>query len=149
MRDADSPYNKVSSDVIFKKVSDDLVQIIINDNRISSFHIIHDWYANDVIESNDNFVNSLVAISPNPITAESDNAKITFEVKKSGNVYIELFDVLGNKVADITDAYYNAGRYDINFNLRDIKGSKLSSGSYTVRMTTGMDVQRFNLIVLQ
>jgi flagellar hook assembly protein FlgD len=126
--------------------SADLVEIIIHQSSISGFAIVHDWYSD--IEELDNVANNIVGVSPNPITAETERAKVDFEINKSGNVYIELFDVLGNKVSTIADDYFVAGPHSVNFNLRDFKGSKLSSGTYTVRMSTGMEVKTFKLIVL-
>jgi flagellar hook assembly protein FlgD len=133
--------------VQFIEVSSTLVQIKINEPAVTAFQIVHDW--TDIEEIDNNFGNDIVAVAPNPITATTENTTVTFEVNKSGNVFIELFDVLGNKVSNIVDDYFTAGSHTVNFDLRDFKGSKLSSGSYTVRMITGMEVKTFNLIVLQ
>jgi hypothetical protein len=146
MRDTDN--KSISSAITWTQISSELVEIKIHQTAVQGFAIIHDWYS-DVEEIDDNFTNSIVGVSPNPITTQTEEARVAFEVNKSGNVYIELFDVLGNKVSDIADGYFTAGSHNVKFNLRDFKGSKLSSGAYTVRMSTGMEVKTFRLIVSQ
>jgi hypothetical protein len=129
------------------KISDDSVQLVINDNRITGFHIIHDWY-NSVDDIDYSFDTKLVSAAPNPIYNNStEDVMLTFEVQKAGNVYIELFDILGNKILVIVDANYQAGRYKTSFNLRNLK-TKLASGSYQIRMTTGMTVKSLPLNVI-
>ena len=128
--------------------SDGTVEIIITDPRITSFHITHDWYSGVNDAENGIVATSLNAISPNPAGINQDKVNISFDVEKAGNVYIEVFNELGEKVATVVDDYFNAGHYDVAFTLRDLKGTKLSSGAYSVRLTSGMTTSTKQLIVL-
>jgi len=146
MRDVGNRW--ISSSVIWTAVSPTLVEVkILDPAAITGFAIIHDWYSTSV-ENDYNFTTD-IGVSPNPVTSTTEEAIVTFEVNKSGNVYIELFDVLGNKVAVIADDYFRAGPHTVKFNLRDFTGSKLASGSYQIRMSTGMESKTIGLIVLQ
>lgn len=125
------------------------VELEIIDNKIEAFHIYYDIHSTDIEDIVGLNPTELLAAYPNPITQDVDDVRLSFDIQKSGNVYIEIFDVLGNKVATVVDAYYNAGtNYDVFFNLRDFKGSKLSTGSYTVRLTAGTEISMLQLIVL-
>lgn len=138
----------ISSVAQFRENSDGTVEIIITDPRITSFHITHDWYSGVNDAENGIVATSLNAISPNPAGINQDKVNISFDVEKAGNVYIEVFNELGEKVATVVDDYFNAGHYDVAFTLRDLKGTKLSSGAYSVRLTSGMTTSTKQLIVL-
>ncbi|MFA7362059.1 MAG: YCF48-related protein [Candidatus Kapaibacterium sp.] len=62
----------------------------------------------------------------NPIT------RIKFDLPKSSNVKIVLYDNVGRELKTILNEYRNAGTYEINFD-----GSRLSTGVYYYRLTSG------------
>ncbi|MCX6162114.1 MAG: T9SS type A sorting domain-containing protein, partial [Ignavibacteriae bacterium] len=62
----------------------------------------------------------------NPIT------NIKFNIAKSGNVRITVFDILGKEVAVLVNEKLNPGAYKVDFN-----GSNFSSGVYFYRLTAG------------
>ncbi|MDP4115816.1 MAG: T9SS type A sorting domain-containing protein, partial [Bacteroidota bacterium] len=66
---------------------------------------------------------------PNPF---NPNTTINYQLPKSGQVTIKVYDVLGNEVKTLVNAYKSAGDYSVNFD-----GSKLSSGMYMYRITAG------------
>ena len=146
MNDVDS--RNISSVAQFKENNDGTVEIIITDSRITSFHITHDWYSGINNVDNGITTTAINAISPNPAGVNQDKITIDFDVEKAGNVYIEIFNELGEKIATVVDDYFNAGHYDVAFTLRDLKGTKLSSGAYSVRLTSGMTTSTKQLIVL-
>ena len=55
----------------------------------------------------------------NPVTT------IKFDIRKSGNVSLKVFDVLGREIAVLVDEYLRAGSYE-----RVFEASNLSSGVY-------------------
>lgn len=77
---------------------------------------------------------------PNPFNPVT---KIDFSVPVNGIVSIKVFDVLGREVANLVDKDVTAGNYTVDFN-----ASKLSSGVYFYRMTSGnfSDVKRLMLV---
>ncbi|MEQ8523192.1 phosphodiester glycosidase family protein [Gracilimonas sp.] len=66
---------------------------------------------------------------PNPF---NPTTKISFTLPSADQVDLEVFDVLGRRVASLVDERLGAGSHTINFD-----ASRLSSGIYLYRLTTG------------
>ena len=66
---------------------------------------------------------------PNPF---NPNTQIEFTIPSPEKVTINLFDILGRKVATLVDDDYTAGTFKVT-----LDGSKLSSGNYFYQMTAG------------
>ena len=71
---------------------------------------------------------------PNPFNPDT---KINFSIPKSGNVKIEIFNILGQKVRTLLDQEFNAGSYSSTWNGRNDFGKQLSSGTYFYSIETG------------
>ncbi|MCA0390005.1 MAG: T9SS type A sorting domain-containing protein [Bacteroidetes bacterium] len=69
---------------------------------------------------------------PNPF---NPSTKIVFDVPQASNVNLSVYDLLGNKVAELVNGYQNAGRQSVNFD-----ASKLSSGVYFYTLRAGATV---------
>jgi len=65
-------------------------------------------------------------ISPNPF---NPTANITYELKESGHVEINIYSIGGEKIASLQNGFLNAGKYSVKFN-----GSYFSSGIYVIEM---------------
>ena len=69
---------------------------------------------------------------PNPF---NPSTRIKYALPKSGYVTLEVFDILGNKVASLVNAQQQAGYYETEFNASALASGiyfyKLSAGSYT------------------
>jgi hypothetical protein len=65
---------------------------------------------------------------PNPF---NPNTTISYQLSKSGQVTIKVYDVLGNEVKTLVNEYKTAGSFSVNFD-----SGKLSSGMYIYRITT-------------
>ena len=63
---------------------------------------------------------------PNPF---NPNTVIPFNLEKSGMVRLEVFDLLGRKVATLVDQELQQGRHSYSFD-----GTSLSSGVYVYRL---------------
>ncbi len=72
---------------------------------------------------------SLLQNYPNPF---NPSTTIGYELSAAGHVTLMVYDILGRRVATLVDGYKHAGRYEVTFD-----GSKLASGIYFVRMTSG------------
>jgi hypothetical protein len=70
---------------------------------------------------------------PNPLTAGST---LRFDLARPGNARLEVFDLSGRRVAQITDQDYAAGRYSLRWDGRGESGMPLGSGLYFVRLST-------------
>ncbi|MEQ9264548.1 MAG: T9SS type A sorting domain-containing protein [Balneolaceae bacterium] len=66
---------------------------------------------------------------PNPF---NPNTRILFEVPRAGLVTLEVFNLLGQRVAELVNEQKAIGRYEVNFN-----ASSLSSGVYVYKLNTG------------
>jgi len=65
---------------------------------------------------------------PNPF---NPTTKFKFDLKKSGNVKLVVYDMIGKEVATLVNKNLSAGSYESNFD-----GSKLTSGIYFYRIET-------------
>jgi hypothetical protein len=63
---------------------------------------------------------------PNPF---NPTTTIKYQIPKSGNVTLKIYDILGSEVATLVNEFQNEGRYEINFD-----ASKLSSGVYIYKL---------------
>ncbi len=64
---------------------------------------------------------------PNPF---NPSTQIKFELPEDGYVSLNVFDVLGRKVAELTNGNYAAGYHSATWNAADV-----ASGVYLVRLT--------------
>ncbi len=73
----------------------------------------------------------------NPVTV------IKFDVIKSNNVKVIIYDMLGKEIEVLLNNILQPGSYNVNFN-----GDKLSSGIYYYKITTGefTDVKKMLLV---
>ncbi len=78
---------------------------------------------------------------PNPFNPSTN---IPFELSQTGVVNIEIFNLLGQKVATLTNELYSAGRHTIAWN-----ASNYSSGIYFYRLTAGDVIQTKKLMLIK
>ncbi|MCX6186334.1 MAG: T9SS type A sorting domain-containing protein [Bacteroidetes bacterium] len=90
-------------------------------------------------EKTDNFV--LGNAFPNPTT---DAVSISFRMKSNDNVNISVFNLLGEKVAEVTNGNFATGEHSVNVNLGSLK-----AGVYLYTMTTGVSSQTQKLIIAE
>jgi hypothetical protein len=72
----------------------------------------------------------------NPITC------IKYDLPKSSNVKIKIFNSLGQKITTLVDTYKKSGTYSVDFN-----GSQFASGLYYYRIVT-KDFSKVNKMIL-
>jgi hypothetical protein len=78
---------------------------------------------------------------PNPFNPTTN---INFALEKSSNVRLEIYNILGQKVATIVNRYMRMGSYTYQFD-----ASKLSSGVYIYQIEAGSFVSSKKMIVLK
>ncbi len=69
---------------------------------------------------------------PNPFNQETI---ISFNLPRSGEVDLVVYDLLGRKVVNLYSGYAEAGKTDIKWNGRSSTGDDLSSGVYYYRLS--------------
>lgn len=70
---------------------------------------------------------------PNPF---NPSTTISFSLPYRTEVKIEIYNLIGQKIATVADQYYEAGSYNITWNGRNRMGEQLPSGIYLYRLST-------------
>lgn len=100
------------------------------------------WYADTLMVSAEAPQAELlgeVSLSPNPATQSSN---LTYRLNGTENVQIELYSLIGQKVANIQNGTETRGLY-----VKEINTSGLESGVYLVRITAGDQVSSQRLMI--
>jgi len=77
---------------------------------------------------------------PNPF---NESTRIRFVLPRAGSVKLEVFNILGEKVATLMNAYRQAGEHSVQW-----RATGVASGEYIVRMQFG-DQVRTQKVTLQ
>jgi len=77
---------------------------------------------------------------PNPF---NPSTQISFALNSDSQITLDIFNILGQKVATLINEFRNAGTYSVNFD-----ASNLTSGIYFYRLSNGQNtlVKKMNLI---
>jgi hypothetical protein len=94
---------------------------------------------NEVTQIPESF--SLYQNYPNPF---NPTTTISYSLPISGNVALEVFNLLGEKVATLVDEFEEAGSYKKTFN-----ADMLSSGVYIYKLSAGSFVETRKMILLK
>ncbi len=84
---------------------------------------------------------NLFQCMPNPA---NNSTRISYELKKTDNVSVEIYDFLGNKVKSFNEGRKNAGFYNIDVNLSDF-----ASGTYFYTLKTDNNTSTKKLVVVK
>ena len=71
---------------------------------------------------------------PNPFNPETT---IRFDLPENSYVRLEIYNLLGQRVATLADSRQTAGRYTLTWNGKDLKGNNVASGIYFYKLTAG------------
>jgi flagellar hook assembly protein FlgD len=83
---------------------------------------------------------------PNPFNPETT---IRFCLAEAGAVSLEIFNVKGQKVRSLFAGCLQWGDHSMLFDGKDLRGSKLSSGMYFLRMKTAGGEQIRKMLLLK
>ena len=102
--------------------------VIVSQDELSNMNILigSGSMGIEIVEIPETF--SLSSAYPNPFNPVT---QINYELDRSGEVVLELFDVRGSKIKTLVNEYHDAGSYQFTFD-----GSQMSSGVYFYSMTT-------------
>jgi hypothetical protein len=86
------------------------------------------------------FAFTLHGVYPNPAAGQ---ATVAFELASAGEASVAVYDVMGRRVAVLSEGEHAAGRHEVS-----LDGTSLASGIYVVRVTAGEHVasERFTLV---
>jgi hypothetical protein len=88
----------------------------------------------------------LIQNYPNPFNTETI---IAFELPEASNVTLEVYDMLGRRVATLADDFYPSGSYEITWNGRSAYDEELSSGVYFYKIKTRSFEQTKKMLMLK
>lgn len=74
---------------------------------------------------------------PNPFHMGDGPATVRYEVDRTGDVELALYNVLGQRVRTLVNGPHSRGTFTTTWDGRDDGGSRVASGVYFCRMTTG------------
>jgi hypothetical protein len=84
---------------------------------------------------------------PNPFNPET---VINYQLAENCKVSLKVYDVLGNEVAVLVNEEKPAGKYQVNFNVRQTTNNKqLTSGVYFYQLRAGQFVQTKKFVLLK
>ncbi|MFZ1683885.1 MAG: DUF4038 domain-containing protein [Candidatus Zixiibacteriota bacterium] len=83
---------------------------------------------------------------PNPF---NPTTTIEFSLQASGNVTLDVFNLLGQRIRTLADGVMEAGTHRVEWNSRDDHGSTVSSGVYFYRLTAGEFVESKKMMLLK
>jgi agmatine deiminase len=86
------------------------------------------------------------SVYPNPAKRE-----LTFAVNlfKKGNLKIEIYNVLGQKIKVLIDNKLNAGNYNLQWNFRDDRGRELAQGAYFYRIIVDKETETGKILLVK
>ncbi len=79
----------------------------------------------------------------NPVTA------LNFALPQATHVTLEVYNVLGQKVATLVDRDYPAGRHSVEWNSRQSDGREVASGVYFARIKAGEFTASKKMVVVK
>ncbi len=89
---------------------------------------------------------TLKSVYPNPF---NPTATISFYVKNPDRVKIEVFNIKGQQIKEITNDVFKTGFHKLNWNGKDQNGNDCASGIYFFRMETRTEKQMIKGILMK
>lgn len=86
----------------------------------------------------------LLPAYPNPFNGSTH---LSFELDREGVVELSVYDVGGQRITSLGEAYYGVGHHEVVWRARSADGRRLASGVYFVRLRVGK-TQRWQRILL-
>jgi len=83
---------------------------------------------------------------PNPFNA---NVNITFDLTRDDNVRLEVYDIAGRLINELSDNRFSAGNHIITWNGRDTNGNSIASGMYLIKMVTSEGTAADKIVMLK
>lgn len=83
---------------------------------------------------------------PNPFNAAT---MIHYRIATDGPVNLEVYDILGRRMATLVDAWQRAGEYQVIWNGVDLRGAPAGSGMYFYRLQSDDGVLTRKMILLK
>lgn len=99
---------------------------------------------NDVVVNKDAM--KLHSNYPNPF---NPNTTIKFELAKTENVSLDIFNVKGQKVKTLVNGVRNQGQHSITWDGKDNNGKSATSGMYFYKLTNGKETMTKKMVLIK
>jgi len=109
-----------------------------------TFTITVETVSSALDDLNSGIRSDLVRSWPNPFNPQTN---ITFELRRSGRVRLEVYDLLGRRIVVLLDESRPAGIGSVVWDGRDQQGSSVASAVYVVRLETADGVKTQKLML--
>ena len=83
---------------------------------------------------------------PNPFNAQTI---VSFAISTHSDLTLDIYSVLGQRVARLAEGLHNAGKYRISWNGQDDGNTRLGSGVYLAQLTTNTRTETVRMVLLQ
>jgi len=77
---------------------------------------------------------SLKGNYPNPF---NPSTVVEFSLREASDVTLDVFNIMGQKVATLVDSHMEAGNHSVVWNSKDKSGNSVASGAYFYKLTAG------------
>ncbi len=140
-------WRSISVDLsVYKNSSNVLLgwQYIGNDGDLVGIDNVSLTYGTVGIEDNNNEIPIKYSLKQNYPNPFNPTTIISYQLPKQGLVSISIYNILGQKVAELVNQVQSAGSYNVSFD-----ASKLSSGTYIYQIKAGNFVQSKKMLLLK
>ena len=83
---------------------------------------------------------------PNPFNAET---VINFSLIRGGEISVDVYNILGRKVANIAGGYFPAGNHRLNWDSKNSEGKEIASGIYFYKLKTNEGVLTRKMLLIK
>jgi hypothetical protein len=83
---------------------------------------------------------------PNPFNSQTI---ISYQIKNTGKVRLEIYDALGTRIRSLLNEIRNRGYYSQTWDGKDNRGKSVSSGVYFYRLNAGDFIETKKMILLR
>jgi predicted outer membrane repeat protein len=134
-----------AADIRFATDSVENDTLFIFRDAVKGFIIVYDF--NTSVDGDDVTTGdiAITGVTPNPFASSTT---INFTVPNSGLVTIEVFDALGAKIGVLKSEVRNAGADAIEWN-GTMNGQSLASGTYTVKISSGVRSSSQQVVIVR
>lgn len=135
-------YSGSQNDIAYKVIPDNSGNILVTGTSFNDYATIK-YSALTGIHGNNTTIPADFYLKQNYPNPFNPSTKIEFSLPAAGNVKLSVYDISGREIQNLVDNYLNAGTYSVDFN-----ASKLSTGTYFYRLTSGSfaDIKKMILI---
>lgn len=103
----------------------------------------------DVAENDTTVLPDVFAVAQNYPNSFNSVTEIRFDIPHASHVSLEIYDIMGRKVAIVADQNLSVGQYTASWDGKDMNGQNVASGIYLYRLTAGEFTDTKKMILLK